>query len=142
MVNRSPDMHVIIIKGLQIDAVVGVTDAERHNSQRLEVDAAITPLETFAAVGDQIDRTVDYQAAAQQIIRLAGSRPRHLIETLASELAEMLVQEFRASRAEVEVRKFVLPNTEYVAVRCVATAKTTRPRGGEGNRNSIGKTQP
>ena len=31
----------------------------------------------------------------------------------------MLVREFRASRAEVEVRKFILPKTEYVAVRCV-----------------------
>ena len=111
-------MNVIIIKGLKIDAAVGVTDAERDNPQRLEVDAIITPLETFAAVADEIDRTVDYHAAAQRITELARLRPRCLIETLASELAEMLVSEFQAGRAEVEVRKFVLPNTDYVAVRC------------------------
>ena len=114
-----PDMNVIIIKGLKIDVAVGVTDAERDNPQRLEVDAVITPLETFAAVADEIDRTVDYQAAAQRIAELARSRPRRLIETLASELAEMLVSEFQARRAEVEVRKFVVPNTDYVAVRCL-----------------------
>ena len=113
-----PDMNVIIIKGLRIDAAVGVTDAERDNPQRLEIDAVITPLETFAAVADEIDRTVDYQAAAQRIVQLARSRPRRLIETLASELAEMLVSEFRARRAEVEVRKFVVPTTAYVAVLC------------------------
>ena len=113
-----PDMNVIIIKGLRIDAAVGVTDAERDNPQRLEIDAVITPLETFAAVADAIDRTVDYQVAAQRIVQLARSRPRRLIETLASELAEMLVSEFRARRAEVEVRKFVVPTTAYVAVRC------------------------
>jgi len=112
-------MNVIIIKGLQIDAAVGVADAERDNPQRLEVDAVITPLETFVAVADDISRTVDYQAAAQRIAELARSRPRRLIETLASELAEMLVVEFHAGRAEVEVRKFVLPNTDYVAVRCL-----------------------
>jgi 7,8-dihydroneopterin aldolase/epimerase/oxygenase len=111
-------MNVIIIKGLKIDAAVGVTDAERDYPQRLEVDAVITPLETFAAAADEIDRTVDYDAAAQRIVKLTCSRPRRLIETLASELAEMLVSEFPAQHAEVEVRKFVLPNTEYVAVRC------------------------
>jgi dihydroneopterin aldolase len=112
-------MNVIIIKGLKIDAAVGVTAAERDNPQRLEVDAVITPRKTFAAMADQIDRTVDYQAAAQRIIELARSRPRCLIETLASELAGMLVSEFQAGRAEVEVRKFVLPDTDYVAVRCL-----------------------
>ena len=66
-----PDMNVIIIKGLKIDAAVGVTDAERDNPQRLEVDAVITPLECFAAVADEIDRTVDYQAAAERIAELA-----------------------------------------------------------------------
>ena len=117
-------MDVIIIKGLKVEAAVGVTAGERDKPQRLEVDAVITPLQTFAAVADEIDRTVDYQAAAQQIAKLAHSRPRCLIETLASDLAEMLVSEFQASRAEVEVRKFVLPDTDYVAVRCSRQRKS------------------
>jgi dihydroneopterin aldolase len=111
-------MNVIILKGLKIDATVGVTDAERENPQRLEINAIITPRETFTAMADEIDRTVDYDAAAQRIVKLARSRPRRLIETLASELAKMLVTEFRADRAEVEVRKFIVSNTDYVAVRC------------------------
>jgi 7,8-dihydroneopterin aldolase/epimerase/oxygenase len=126
-------MNVIIIKGLRIDAAVGVTAAERKNPQRLEVDAVITPLRTFTAVADEIDRTVDYHVAAQRIAKLARSRPRRLIETLASELAEMLVSEFHAGRAEVEVRKFVVPNTDYVAVRCTcASLKTLRSSGRTG----------
>jgi dihydroneopterin aldolase len=120
-------MNVIIIKGLKIDAAVGVTDAERDRPQRLEVDAVITPLETFADVGDEIDRTVDYYAAAERIAHLARLRPRRLIETLARELAEMLVSEFRAHHAEVEVRKFVVPNTEYVSVRCGCDRAGIRP---------------
>ena len=122
-------MNVIIIKGLKIGAAVGVTAAERDNPQRLEVDAVITPLQTFAAVADEIGRTVDYQAAAQRISELARARPRCLIETLASELAEMLVSEFHASRAEVEVRKFVVPDTDYVAVRCLRERENARSGG-------------
>jgi dihydroneopterin aldolase len=122
------DVNAIIIKGLRIDAAVGVTDAERKNPQRLEVDAVITPLKTFTAAADEIENTVDYQAAAKRIAILARLRPRRLIETLARELAEMLVSELAASQAEVEVRKFVVPNTDHVAVRCACTrGKTSRP---------------
>jgi hypothetical protein len=37
----------------------------------------------------------------------------------------MLVSEFQADRAEVEVRKFVVPNTDYVAIRCLRQPKNT-----------------
>jgi dihydroneopterin aldolase len=111
-------MDVIIIKGLEIQTFVGVPDEERSNPQRLEVDATITPVNAFTEIADEITRGVDYHAAAQCIASLAASRPRRLIETLASEIAEMLVTEFHARRVEVEVRKFVLPETDYVAVRC------------------------
>lgn len=121
-------MNLIMIKGLKIDTAVGVTEIERGQPQRLEVDAVITPLESFAEAADEIGRTVDYQAATQRIGQLASSRPRRLIETLASELAEMLVSEFRALRAEVEVRKFVVPNTDYVAVRCLREREKPQTR--------------
>lgn len=112
-------MDVIIIKGLEVRAHVGVSDEERKNSQRLQIDAILTPHTRFSALADDISRTVDYHAAARRIVSVAASEPRRLIETLAGEIAEALVGEFNAQRAEVEVRKFVLPYTEYVAVRCV-----------------------
>jgi dihydroneopterin aldolase len=111
-------MNVIIIKGLQVDACVGVSDEERRNPQRLRIDAILTPLTEFSALADDISRTVDYHAAARRILGVAALRPRRLIETLASDIAEVLVSEFRARRVEVEVRKFILPGTEYVAVHC------------------------
>jgi hypothetical protein len=37
----------------------------------------------------------------------------------------MLVSEFQADRAEVEVRKFVVPNTDYVVVRCLLERENT-----------------
>jgi dihydroneopterin aldolase len=112
-------VSAIIIKGLEVETRVGVSDEERNQSQRLQVDAILMPVRGFSALADDIDLTVDYQAAIRQIVRVATERPRKLIETLASEIAEMLVQEFRVQRAEVEIRKFILPDTEYVAVRCV-----------------------
>ena len=110
-------MNQIIIKGLAVDAQVGVPDEERSHPQRLLVDVIIEPSVNFADLDDQINRTVDYDAAAQRITALAAERPRALIETLAHEIAEIILKEFPAKSAEVEIRKFILPNTHYVAVR-------------------------
>jgi len=111
-------MNTIIIQGLEVFSRIGVPDAERATPQRLLVNAVIEPLAAFHELHDDIAHTVDYDAASRRLAELAAERPRQLIETLAAEMAQMLATEFSARRAEVEVRKFILPNTEYVAVRC------------------------
>jgi len=118
-------MNEIVIKGLVVETHVGVPDEERSNQQRLSVDVILTPLTAFADLGDDLERTADYDAASRRIVTLCESRPRRLIETLAFEIAEMLVSDFPAARAEVEVRKFILPNTDYVAVRCARDRKAS-----------------
>ena len=49
-------MDVIIIKGLRIEACVGVPDEERKNSQDLEVDAVLFPMNSFTDIADEIVR--------------------------------------------------------------------------------------
>lgn len=116
-------MNEIVIKGLEVMARVGVPDAERKTPQRLLVDVVIESLTPFSVLDDDIARTVDYDTASRRIMALAAERPRRLIETLANEIAGMIVSEFPAARATVEVRKFILPNTECVAVRCSCERK-------------------
>ncbi len=111
-------MNEIVIQGLSVEAHLGVPDEERAQPQRIVINAVITPFTAFADLGDNIERTVDYDAASRQIAALAAARPRRLIETLAGEIADMLITDFPASRVQVEVRKFILPHTDYVAVRC------------------------
>ncbi len=109
-------MNTIIIKELSVTSHVGITEAERADSQQLLVNVVITPRTAFTELHDDIDRTVDYYAATREIIHLAAARPRKLIETLAVDIADLLVNDFAVVRVEVEVRKFILPDTEYVAV--------------------------
>jgi dihydroneopterin aldolase len=40
-----------------------------------------------------------------------------LIETLAEEIAGLLMSRYALSSVEVEVRKYILPQTEFVAVK-------------------------
>lgn len=111
-------MNKILIKGLTVETTIGVPDAERTQPQRLLIDVELTPLIPFGDLEDDITRTVDYDAASRRIEALCTARPRRLIETLAFEIAEMLVTEFPAASATVEVKKFILPQTDHVAVCC------------------------
>jgi len=111
-------MNEILIQGLAIECHVGVPDEERAHPQRLLVNVTLVPRVGFADVQDDLTNTADYDAAARRIASVAAERPRRLIETLAADLVEMLLREFPLTVAEVEIRKFILPQTEYVAVRC------------------------
>jgi 7,8-dihydroneopterin aldolase/epimerase/oxygenase len=113
-------VELIIIKALEINARIGVSEDERGDSQRLQVDVLLAPLTPFSRLGDDLNNTVDYHAVARRIANVAASRPRRLLETLAREIVETLLAEFPARSAEIEIRKFILPATEHVAVRYAA----------------------
>lgn len=108
----------IEVRGLEVAAHIGVPAEERAAPQRLLVDLHLHPLRDFARMPDEIGATVDYFAVVQRVVALAAERPRQLIETLADETATTILREFAVRRVEVTVRKFILPNTEFVAVHC------------------------
>lgn len=111
-------MNEIWIKSLKVQSQIGVSEAERQQPQELHVDLSIQPTAPFPYMNDDVMRTIDYAAVANRVQGLAEEGPRHLIETLAADIARLIVDEFHAVAVVVEVRKFVLPNAEYVAARC------------------------
>ncbi len=110
-------MTRIAIKSLRVETFLGVPDAERSAAQTIEIDVVIEPLVDATDAADDIARTVDYAALADRVTEVARDRPRRLVETLAAELASLIVSEFAARSADVEIRKFVLPDAAWVAVR-------------------------
>ncbi len=107
----------IRIEQLEVSATVGVPDAERATPQRLAISITITPRTEFRMLGDDLQRTVDYSAVAAHVRQFVRGRSFKLIETLADELASELLGAFSIAQVEIEVRKFVLRDTKYVAVR-------------------------
>lgn len=107
----------ILIEELELSARVGVPEAERAQPQRLVVSLSLQPRHCFAELGDDLARTVDYAAVCQELQRFVSGRRDKLIETLAHEMAEFLVRRFDLARVELELRKYILPETRYVAVR-------------------------
>ncbi len=115
----------IRIEELELLARVGVPDEERAQPQRLVVSLTLQPPNAFSDLGDDLARTVDYAAVCQAVRSFVSDRRDKLIETMAHEVAEHLLRKFELARVEVELRKFVLPETRYVAVR-VARPGTDR----------------
>ncbi len=106
----------IRLHALELACHVGVPDEERSVRQRLLAEVSLIPPASFSCVQDDLSRTIDYEALAVRLKYLAESSPRRLIETLAHELALCCVEEFGALRAEVEIRKFVLPGMAFSSV--------------------------
>ncbi|MGB8168075.1 MAG: dihydroneopterin aldolase [Chthoniobacteraceae bacterium] len=107
----------IIIDQLELSAHIGVPDEERAVAQRLTVSLRMELAHDFRDLDDDISKTVDYYAVCGAIEALVAERPRRLIETLAEEIATAVLRYFAVTAVEVELRKFILPDTAFVAVR-------------------------
>jgi dihydroneopterin aldolase len=101
--------HQICLRELSLPCHIGVPSEERAELQTLKANVCVTPALAFEQMEDQIERTIDYAAVAQRLRELASSRPRALLETLAWEMANTLLDEFGAIQARVEVHKWILP---------------------------------
>ena len=107
----------ILIEALELSSHIGVPDEERDAVQRLTVSLVLEPIRDFRALEDRLENTVDYFALSEFVKMLSLARPRRLIETLAEEIAAELLAQFPLRAVEVELRKFILPDTQFVAVR-------------------------
>lgn len=107
---------LVEIRGLKLRTRIGVPDAERAEWQELRVDVEMTPLGTFGEMRDEISATIDYHAVCLEIATLAETGERRLIETLAAEIAEHVLARHAAAGVVVKIRKFILPQTEWVGV--------------------------
>ncbi len=110
----TPD--TIEIRRLKVTTFIGVPTEERAVPQVLLVTVTMTPSQGFDGLADKISHTVDYYQVSVEIEALAASRPRHLIETLATDIAGYLLTNHPLQHVAVTIEKHILPNTECVAV--------------------------
>ena len=109
----------IVISELEVFYRVGVPDEERAQPQRLLLNVEIAYDFTRAAETDDLQSTIDYYSVCSRLLSFGEKREWKLIEKLADDIAEMILSDFGAGRVQVEVRKFIIPQTNYVAVKLV-----------------------
>jgi dihydroneopterin aldolase len=114
-------MSKIRLVDLEVFCRVGVPDAERAQPQRLLLTVELQLDTTRAAARDDLAATIDYFAVAQRLLAFGEGKSWKLIETLASEIADLILREFKPEVVSVEVKKFVIPQTRFVSVSLTKT---------------------
>ena len=93
-------------------------DPERRKAQTV-LCTAVFPVPSLAraAAGDDLRKTVDYHALSKVLRSEARRIPRKLLERLATDLARVACRRFRLPWIEIELKKFILPETRHVSFR-------------------------
>lgn len=98
-------MDKIYIRGLRVEAVVGVYDWERSLERPLLFDLELGVDTREAASSDRVRDAVDYAAVAELVRDIAHSLQPQLLETLAEKIARSLFESFPILSARIGIDK-------------------------------------
>lgn len=115
------------IVDLKLSCHLGVPDAERRKPQTVLCSVWFpVPAMASAARSDNLRKTVDYHALSKVLQSEARRVPRKLLERLATDLARAACRGFRLPWIELELKKFILPQTRHVSLRARFIQKDLR----------------
>ena len=110
-------MDKVMIRELALETIVGLYPWDRAVKQVLLVDVDMATDIKQAAAGDDLQYTVDYSAVCEAIVALADKGRYQLIETLAENIAAMVLKDFAVSWLRVAVHKTdVMTNVGRVGI--------------------------
>lgn len=112
----SPHPDRIRIEQLELLVRVGVLEEERAQPQRLTATLVLELPRGFEDLADDVARTIDYSAVCNAVHALCQRPPRRLLETLAEEIATGLLGQFPIHAIDIQLRKYILADTAFVAV--------------------------
>jgi len=118
-------MSKITIVDLEVFYCVGVTDEERAKPQRLLLTVDMSLDFSSAALSDRIERTINYQLVAGDLLKFGEGRSWKLLEKLVANVAEWILAEYKPQAIMVEVKKFSIPQARFVSV---STGQSRAPR--------------
>lgn len=112
---RKPDtewsnMDIIFIRKLLLETAIGVHQWEREQRRVLRLDLELGTDIRAAAASDDLRQTLDYQAIADAVRSLVAQRQVQLLETLAEEIAALLLQQFPVRWLRLRLQKHGVPS--------------------------------
>lgn len=87
-------MDTVYIRGLRVEAIIGVFDWERTIRQPLVLHLDLASDNRAAAATDGIAEAVDYDAISKRVLAYVRDSRFQLIETLAERVAALVREEF------------------------------------------------
>ncbi len=98
-------MDIVYIRELEIEAIIGIYDWEREQKQTISLDLEMGCDIKAAAKSEDISNTLDYKAVAKRLIDFVEGSEFFLVETLAEEIAAIVLEEFSVPWLKLRVGK-------------------------------------
>ena len=88
-------MDIVFIRELRAETVIGVYEWERTIRQAVVLDIEMGSDNRRAAASDGIDEALDYAAVSKRVLSFIEGSEFQLIETMAEQVAQILLEEFQ-----------------------------------------------
>ena len=98
-------MDTVFISDLKIETIIGIYDWERKVRQTISLDLKIGTDIRKAAASDSVDDTLNYKLVAKRLQKFVADSSFQLVETLAENIAGIVLDEFEVSWVRVRVNK-------------------------------------
>jgi len=98
-------MDTIFLRDLRIRTIVGIWEWERRLPQVVSIDLDMATDIRRAAGSDHINDTLDYKAVTRRIKAFVADSRFNLIETMAEQIAGIIITEFGVPWVRVAVHK-------------------------------------
>ena len=106
----------LLIQGLAVECHIGVTSEEQATPQPIWIDLSLAVDAAKAARRDDVRDAVDYAALVGAVTQHLKDKPCALLETVAEEVATLILQRFEVPQVTVRVKKRALSGIDYAAV--------------------------
>lgn len=112
----------LVIHDLVAKCRIGVFEWEQVTPQDIWIDLELSIDAAKAAAQDDVAATIDYGRLVTAVKQHVQHKTFHLLETMAEEVAALILKEFSATQVMVRVKKRALPGVDYAAVEIVRSA--------------------
>ena len=116
-------MDKIILTDLRVDAVIGIWDWEKRNSQSISIDLEMQTDTKKISQSDSIEDALDYKAVSKRAKQFIQDSQFNLIETLAENLAQIILEEFNVQWLRLSISKpYAIRDSKNIGV-CIERTK-------------------
>ena len=98
-------MDIVYIRDLQVETIIGIYDWEREVRQTISIDLDMAADISKAACSDNIEDALNYKAVAKRLISFIEGSSCLLVERLAEEVAQIVVEEFNVPWVKLRLSK-------------------------------------
>lgn len=101
----SKQVDKIFLRRLEVEAIIGIFEWERRATQKITLDLEMATDVARAAATDSIEEALNYKEVAKRLVAFIEESEFQLVETLAENLARIVVTEFSVSWVKIAVGK-------------------------------------